>query len=46
MDIIELMLLGLLLVCGIATCLSKNLLVSLFIYMAYSVIMSIIWALL
>jgi len=45
-DIIELMLLGLLLVCGIATCLSKNLLVSLVIYMAYSVIMSIIWALL
>ena len=43
---IELMLLGLLLVCGIATCLSKNLLVSLVIYMAYSVIMSIIWALL
>ena len=46
MDIIELMLLGQLLVCGIATCLSKNLLVSLVIYMAYSVIMSIIWALL
>ena len=46
MDIIELMLLGLLLVCGIATCLSKNLLVSLVIYMAYSVILSIIWALL
>ena len=46
MDIIELMLLGLLLVSGIATCLSKNLLVSLVIYMAYSVIMSIIWALL
>lgn len=46
MDTIELMLLGLLLVCGIATCLSKNLLVSLVIYMAYSVIMSIIWALL
>lgn len=46
MDITELMLLGLLLVCGIATCLSKNLLVSLVIYMAYSVIMSIIWALL
>ena len=46
MDISELMRLGLLLVCGIATCLSKNLLVSLVIYMAYSVIMSIIWALL
>ena len=46
MDVVELMLLGLLLVCGIATCVSKNLLVSLVIYMAYSVIMSIIWALL
>ncbi len=46
MDAVELMLLGLLLVCGIATCVSKNLLVSLVIYMAYSVIMSIIWALL
>lgn len=46
MDAVELMLLGLLLICGIATCVSKNLLVSLVIYMAYSVIMSIIWALL
>ena len=46
MDRLQLLLLGLLLVCGIATCLSKNLLVSLVIYMAYSVIMSIIWALL
>ena len=46
MDAVELMLLGLLLVCGIASCVSKNLLVSLVIYMAYSVIMSIIWALL
>lgn len=46
MELIELMLLGLLLVCGIATCLSRNLLVSLVIFMAYSVIMSIVWALL
>ena len=42
----ELLLLGLLVVCGITTCLSKNLLTSLIIFMAYSVIMSIIWALL
>ena len=46
MDLIELMLLGLVLVCGIATCLSRNLLVSLVIFMAYSVMMSIVWVLL
>ena len=46
MEILMLMLLGLLLVSGIGACLSKNLLVSLIIFMAYSVIMSIIWALL
>lgn len=46
MDILELMLLGLVVICGIATCLSRNLLVSLIIFMAYSVIMSIIWVLL
>ena len=45
-DIIELALLGLVIVCGICTCLSKNLMVSLVIFMAYSVIMSVIWALL
>ncbi len=42
----ELLLLGLLVICGITTCLAKNLLTSLIIFMAYSVIMSIIWALL
>ena len=42
----ELLLLGLLVICGITTCLAKNLLSSLIIFMAYSVIMSIIWALL
>ena len=46
MDVIELMLLSLLLVCGIATCLSRNLLVSLVIFMAYSVMMSIVWVML
>ncbi len=46
MDLIELCLLGLILICGIATCLQKNLMVSLIIFMAYSVIMSIVWALL
>lgn len=46
MNLIELFLLGLLIVCGITTCLNKNLLVSLVIFMAYSVIMSIVWVLL
>lgn len=46
MDLFELFLLGLLVVCGICTCVSKNLLVSLIVFMAYSVIMSVVWALL
>lgn len=46
MEMIEIFLLGLLIVCAICACLSKNLLVSLIIFMAYSVIMSIVWALL
>ncbi len=45
-DFFQLALLGLLLICGIAACLSKNMLVTLIIFMAYSVIMSIIWAML
>lgn len=46
MNYIEIALLGLLLLCGISACVSKNLMVSLIIFMAYSVIMSVIWALL
>ena len=46
LEIYELVLLGLVVVCGICTCLSKNLMVSLIIFMAYSVIMSVIWVLL
>ncbi|MDD6678393.1 MAG: DUF4040 domain-containing protein [Firmicutes bacterium] len=46
MDLFELCLLGLLVVCGISTCLSRNLLAALVIFMAYSVIMSIVWVLL
>lgn len=46
MEYFELLLLGLLVICGISTCLTKNLLSSLVIFMAYSVIMSIVWALL
>ena len=33
-------------VCGITTCVSKNMMVSLIIFMAYGVIMAVIWALL
>ena len=46
MDFIEIALLLMLVICGISTCVTKNLLVSLIIFMAYSVIMSIIWAML
>lgn len=46
MNYIEITLLLSVLICGIATCICKNLMTSLIIYMAYSVIMSIIWALL
>ena len=46
MDFIEIALLIMLVICGISTCVTKNLLVSLIIFMAYSVIMSIIWAML
>lgn len=43
MKVIELILLGFLIVCAIATCLSKNLLTSVVIFMSYSLIMAIIW---
>ncbi len=39
-------LLGFLVICAIATCLNKNLLTSIIIFMSYSVIMSIIWMIL
>ena len=45
-DLFELMLLGALLICGISACLSKNLLVSIIIFLAYSLLMSVIWVLL
>lgn len=46
MEYFELLLLGLLVICGISTCLTKNLMASLIIFMAYSTVMSILWALL
>ena len=45
MDLFEFSLLLLLVVCGISTCATRNLLVSLVIFMAYSIIMSVVWVL-
>ncbi len=46
MDYISYILLGILLVCAISVSFSKNLLNSIIIYMAFSLIMSIIWTIL
>lgn len=45
-ELIEITLCVLLVVCAVSACLTKNLLASLIVLMAYSVIMSIIWAIL
>lgn len=45
-NLFTLLVLSFLLVCAIATCLSKNLLVTVIIFMAYSLLMSIMWILL
>lgn len=44
METMLIMLLVLLVVCAVATALTKNLLAAVIIFMAYSVIMSIVWA--
>ena len=46
MEILEIILLSFLVVCAISVALSKNLLTSIVIFMAYSFIMSIIWMIL
>lgn len=46
MTLLEFILLGFLITCAIATCLSKRLLTSVVIFMSYSLIMAIIWFLL
>jgi len=46
MEILEMILLTFLVVCALAVALSKNLLTTIVIFMAYSVIMSIIWMIL
>ena len=42
-ELFLLIVLGFLVVCAVATCLTRNLLVSVIIFMAYSVLMSIVW---
>ncbi len=46
MNVFMLMILGFLVVCAIATSLTKSLLASVVVYMAYSVLMCIVWMLL
>ncbi|MEE1312920.1 MAG: hydrogenase subunit MbhD domain-containing protein [Lachnospiraceae bacterium] len=46
MKVIEIILLTFLIVCALATCLTRNLLTSVVIFMSYSLIMAIIWFLL
>ena len=46
MSVLTVIVLGFLLSCAIATCLAKDLLVSVIIFMAYSLLMSIVWMLL
>ena len=46
MTVFVCLLLGFLIACAVATCLHRTLLTSIIIFMAYSTVMSIIWALL
>lgn len=46
MNLFTIIVLVFLLVCAIATCLTRNLLTSVVIFMAYSLLMSIVWILL
>ena len=45
-EILKIILLWLLIICAVSVCFSKDLLVSIVIFMSYSLIMSIIWMLL
>ena len=45
-DLFTVIVLGFLVVCAVATCLSRSLLASVIIFMAYSLLMSIVWVLL
>ena len=46
MNFVHIALLGMLIVCALAVSLTRNLLTSLVVYMAYSLIMAVIWMLL
>jgi energy-converting hydrogenase B subunit D len=43
MSFVQVVLLGMLIVCALAVSLTRNLLTSLIVYMAYSLIMAVIW---
>jgi energy-converting hydrogenase B subunit D len=46
LNLFTIIVLGFLLACAVATCLTRNLLTSVVIFMAYSLLMSIVWILL
>lgn len=46
MEIFKYILMGFLVVCAVAACVSKRLLTSIIIFMSYSLVMSVIWILL
>ncbi len=46
MTILELVLLLFLIICALSVCLLKNLLVSLIVFMSYSLVLSVLWILL
>ncbi len=46
MDVFKLILLIILVICALAVSLTRNLLASIIVYMAYSLVMSVIWMLL
>ncbi len=46
MDALRVILLGFLVVCAVAVCVSRRLLTSIIIFMSYSTVMAVIWALL
>ena len=46
MDVFKLILLVILVICALAVSLTRNLLSSIIVYMAYSLVMSVIWMLL
>ena len=46
MELLKVILLGFLVVCAVAVCVSRRLLTSIIIFMSYSTVMAVVWALL